>query len=119
MQTARVVSIFLLLVLLAGCDYLEKKALMQDRYPSYSQDIRQAVIEGQIVEGMDKEQVFLALGSTVCKTTGYYGEKAVEIWSYENNQHPVAESYAGTYDCLKADFKVYFENDRVIGWEPR
>ncbi|MDQ7787586.1 MAG: hypothetical protein RDU01_08250 [Thermodesulfovibrionales bacterium] len=115
-QKPGVVYIFLLLLLLAGCDYMQKKALMQDRYPSYPVDIQQAVKKGQIVEGMHQEQVFLALGPTVCKTTGYYGGKPVDIWSYVKHQQPVAESYAGTYDCLKADFKVYFENGRVIGW---
>lgn len=116
-QKPGVVYIFLLLLLLAGCDFMQKQALMQDRYPSYPGDIQQAVKEGQLVKGMDQEQVFLVLGSTVCKTTGFYEDKPVHIWSYEKHQQPVAETYAGTYDCLKADFKVYFENGRVIAWK--
>ena len=117
LRNTGVVYLFLLLLLLAACDSMQKKALMQDRYPSYPGDIQQAVKEEQLVKGMDQEQVFLSLGSTICKTTGFYGDKPVDIWSYEKHQQPVAETYAGTYDCLKADFKVYFENGKVIGWK--
>jgi outer membrane protein assembly factor BamE (lipoprotein component of BamABCDE complex) len=114
-----VVFLLFLLFLLASCDYMQKKALLQDRYPSYPENIKQAIEGEYVAEGMDQEQVYLALGSTTCKTKGYYQNKHVEIWSYDRRQQSAAETYAGTYDCLKATFRVYFENGRVIGWEDR
>jgi outer membrane protein assembly factor BamE (lipoprotein component of BamABCDE complex) len=112
----KIVFLFLLLLLMANCDAMQKKALMQDRYPSYPENIRQAIEGEYVVEGMDHDQVYLALGSTTCKTTGYYQDKQVAIWSYDKRQQSPAETYAGTYDCLQANFKVYFDNGKVIGW---
>lgn len=109
--------IFLVLALfLTGCGLAQRQALMRDKYPYYPEHIKKAIDGKYIVEGMDYEQVYLALGPTLCKSSSYYKGRYVEVWSYEPNPFTGKPS-GGTYDCLRARQRVYFENGRVVGWD--
>lgn len=109
-------AILLAAIFLLGCGLAQRQALMRDKYPYYPEHIKRAVDGGYIVEGMDQEQVYLALGVTFCKSSSYYKGRYVEVWSYQPNPFTGRPS-AGTYDCLRARQRVYFENGRVVGWD--
>lgn len=109
------IALFIILVL-TGCGMAQRNALMRDKYPYYPEHIKNAINGKYIVEGMDQEQVYLALGLTTCKTTSYYKGRHVEVWSYEPNPFTGKPS-AGTFDCLRATQRVYFEDGKVVGWD--
>ncbi len=104
------------LLFLAGCGYLQRQAIIREKFPHYPESIKRAIEEKRIVERMSQEQVFLALGVTLCRTNGYYNDRAVEIWAYEPD-FASGQPVAGTFRCSKATQRVYFENGLVVGWE--
>jgi hypothetical protein len=89
---------------------------MRDKYPYLPPQIKQAIDGGYIVEGMDTEQVSIALGVTLCHSRSYYKGNSVEVWAYEPNFFTGRPS-AGTYHCPRATQRVYFENGLVVGWD--
>ena len=103
-------------LILAGCGIAQRNALMRDKYPYYPDNIKKAISGGNLVEGMDQEQVFLTFGGTLCKSSSYYKGKTVEVWSYQPDGF-TGEPSGGTYDCLHAVQRVYFENGAVVGWD--
>jgi hypothetical protein len=105
-----------LIILLTGCGIAQRQALMRDRYPYYPEHIKRAIDESKIVEGMDSEQVYLAIGVTLCKSSSYYKGRSVEVWAYSPNPFTGRPS-GGTYDCPRATQRIYFENGRVMGWD--
>src|SRR5512145_1960804 len=60
------VIIFVLILSGSGCD-MERRRLMKEEYPSYPERIRRAIDRNSVMRGMTEEQVYLALGSPVCK----------------------------------------------------
>lgn len=109
-------AIVLAVIFLSGCGLAQRQALMMDKYPYYPEHVKRAIDGGYIVEGMDQEQVYLALGVTLCRSSSYYKGRTVEVWSYVPNPFTGRPS-GGTYDCLRARQRVYFENGRVVGWD--
>jgi outer membrane protein assembly factor BamE len=106
----------LVVFFLSGCGLAQQRALMRDKYPFYPEHIKRAIDGGYIVEGMDQEQVYLALGVTSCSSSSYYKGRNVVVWSYTPNPF-TGRPAGGTYDCLRANQRVYFENGRVVGWD--
>jgi len=106
----------LIIVILSGCGAIQRHALMKNNYPSYPEEIRSAIDNGKIIMGMNKEQVYLSLGTTFCTQSANYKGSAVEVWAYHPNPFTGKPS-AGTYDCRVASQKVIFENGIVVGWE--
>jgi outer membrane protein assembly factor BamE len=90
-----------------GCDS-ERSRLLRDNYPSYSEGIRRSIDGGTIMRGMNQDQVYLALGSPVCKTEIQDQGRPVQVWLYP----PI-----GRDACITADFRVYFENGVVTTWD--
>ena len=100
-------SLFVLATVLVGCES-EHRRLMKEQYPSYPEGVRRAIDRGNIMRGMNQEQVYLALGSPVCKTEIEDQGRPLQVWLYP----PI-----GRDACITADFRVYFEEGRVTTWD--
>lgn len=100
-------SLVLVAAVLWGCDS-ERSRLLRDNYPSYSEGVRRSIDGGTIMRGMNQDQVYLALGSPVCKTEIQDQGRPVQVWLYP----PI-----GRDACITADFRVYFEEGRVTTWD--
>jgi hypothetical protein len=100
-------SCFFAAIVLASCDS-ERRRLMKDDYPSYSEGVRRTIDRGTIMRGMNQDQVYLALGSPVCKTEIQDQGRPVQVWLYP----PI-----GRDACVTADFRVYFEDGMVTTWD--
>lgn len=111
----RVIFLLLLIFSLAGCGG-QRQALMKDKFPYYPPHIQHAINNNRVVEGMDQEQVYLSLGTTLCKSTSYYRGTQVEVWAYEPNAF-TGKPLDGTYNCYRARQRVYFERGSVVGWD--
>ncbi len=115
-MSKKLCALLIITLFLVGCGIAQRNALMRDKYPYYSDNIKRAISGGYLVEGMDQEQVYLTFGPTLCRSSSYYKGKTVEVWSYQPNGLTGKPS-GGTYDCLQAVQRVYFEEGRVIGWD--
>jgi hypothetical protein len=91
----------------SGCAS-ERSRLLKEEYPSYPEGVRRTIDRGTIIRGMNQDQVFLALGSPVCKTEIQDQGRAVQVWLYP----PI-----GRDACVTADFRVYFEEGVVTTWD--
>ncbi len=100
-------GLFVLTAGLPGCD-LEHHRLMKEQYPSYPEGIRRAIDRGNIMRGMNRDQVYLALGSPVCKKEIEDRGRLLQVWLYP----PI-----GRDACITADFRVYFEEGVVVTWD--
>lgn len=118
MRTPRIFGLLIasICLIFSGCGIAQRNALMRDKYPYYSDNIKKAISSGYLVEGMDQEQVFLSFGGTLCKSSSYYKGKNVEVWSYQPDGF-TGRPAGGTYDCLRAVQRVYFEDGAVVGWD--
>ena len=92
---------------LSACDS-ERSRLMRDEYPSYSDGVKRTIDRGTIMRGMTQDQVYLALGSPVCKKEVQDQGRPRQVWLYP----PI-----GRDACITADFRVYFENGVVTTWD--
>ncbi len=92
---------------LSGCDS-ERSRLLKEQYPSYSEGVRRTINRGTILRGMKQDQVYLALGSPVCRTQIQDEGRPVQVWLYP----PI-----GRDACITADFRVYFEEGVVTTWD--
>ncbi len=81
---------------------------MKEQYSSYSEAVRRAIDRGSVMRGMNEDQVFLSLGTPVCKKEIQYQGRPVKVWLYP----PI-----GRDACLTADFRVYFEEGLVMAWD--
>ena len=90
-----------------GCEG-EQDRLMKEKYPSYSDAIKHAINRGYVIREMDQDQVRLALGEPVCKKTIDHKGSPVEVWLFPPG---------GRDPCTTSEFRVYFENGLVTGWE--
>lgn len=101
-------SVFLAaLFFLTGCESAHDR-LKKDKYSSYPEAIQRAIDKHYVVYGMNQEQVYLALGQTICKKTIEHNGRPVEVWLYPPG---------GRDPCNTAEFRVYFEKGVVSGWE--
>ena len=110
-EQRRILLLFCVTTLLlgVGCEG-ERDRLMKEKYPSYSDTIKHAINRGYVIREMDREQVHLALGEPVCKRTIDHKDGPVEVWLFPPG---------GRDPCTTAEFRVYFENGLVTGWEDR
>jgi outer membrane protein assembly factor BamE len=100
-------GLFVLVAGVPGCD-LEHHRLMKEQYHSYPEGIRRTIDRGNIIRGMNQDQVYLALGAPVCKKDVQDQGKPVTVWLYP----PI-----GRDACITADFRVYFEDGTVTTWD--
>ncbi len=99
---------FLLLALsIAACDG-QRQRLMTEHYPSYPDSVRRSIDKGNILRGMTEDQVYLALGSPVCKKSVDDEGRSVTVWLYP----PI-----GRDACVTSAFRVYFEQGAVTTWD--
>jgi len=99
--------LLLLTFLLPACDG-ERQRLMTEQYPSYPDSVRRSIDRGNILRGMSEDQVYLALGSPVCKKNVDDEGRSVTVWLYP----PI-----GRDACVTSDFRVYFEQGAVTTWD--
>ena len=116
MNKKQLIVAYAILFLLNGCGIVQRNALMRDKYPYYSEHIKRAIDGKYIVEGMNQEQVYLSVGPTLCRSSSYYKGRQTETWNYQPNPFTGRPS-GGTYDCIRATQRVYFENGLVVGWD--
>jgi len=106
----------LLFLFLIGCGLVQRQQLMRDNFPSYPPEMQSAIRAGRVIEGMNKEQVYLSIGLCECRTSSYYKGRQVDVWAWET--HPLTgRPWAGSSDCWRANKRVYFENGIVVGWD--
>jgi hypothetical protein len=94
-------------LVLSGCDG-QRQRLMTEQYPSYPEGVRWAIDKGNILRGMTEDQVYLALGSPVCKKDVEDEGRTVTVWLYP----PI-----GRNACITSAFRVYFEQGAVTTWD--
>ena len=92
----------------AACTSPEHDRLMREKYPTYPEIMKHAIDRGYPMRDMDHDQVPLALGEPVCKKTIQFKGRPVEVWLFPP---------PGRDPCVSPDFRVYFENGVVTGWE--
>lgn len=108
MSKVRTLSLLVVsLLLLVGCES-ERDRLMRDKYPAYPGNIKHAIDHDYVIQGMDQEQVYLAIGNPICKKTITYQHRHVEVWAYPPG---------GDDPCSTAEYRVYFENGVVTEWK--
>jgi hypothetical protein len=100
-------GLFLVAVWMSGCSS-ERSRLLHEEYPSYSEGVRWAIDRGRVQRGMSQNQVYLALGSPVCKKGVDEKGRILTVWLYP----PI-----GRDPCVTADFRVYFEAGVVTTWD--
>jgi hypothetical protein len=61
-------------------DLILAKKSIQDEHPEWPEEIRKAIAERKVVEGMDKDQVFAVVGTPLAVETRDEGGKEVELW---------------------------------------
>jgi outer membrane protein assembly factor BamE (lipoprotein component of BamABCDE complex) len=110
--------LILLVLCVAGCSETQQEIAMRDKFPSYPEEIKDAIKGGYLVKGMDQDQVLLALGPTSCVATRSAGGKTYASWAYmlDTSTYKIIEPPR----CFESEFKpytVYFENGRVTQWD--
>ncbi|MBS0172082.1 MAG: hypothetical protein JSR62_17185 [Nitrospira sp.] len=100
-------GLFVLAAGISGCD-LEHRRLMKEQYPLYPDSVRWSIDRGNILRGMTEDQVYLALGSPVCKKDVVDEGRTVTVWLYP----PI-----GRNACVTSAFRVYFEQGAVTTWD--
>ncbi|MDR4480733.1 MAG: hypothetical protein R3B37_13450 [Nitrospira sp.] len=103
----RLMSVVLVVILFPGCAS-ERTRLLKEKYPSYPHGVRWAIDRGNIIRGMNQDQVYLALGSPVCKKDVQNGGRSIAVWLYP----PI-----GRDACITSAFRVYFEDGVVTTWD--
>lgn len=116
MRTRHSLMLVCMLFSLAGCGAIQRQQLMKNDFPYYPREVQEAITAGRIMEGMTHQEVFLAVGATLCQASSYYKGRSAEVWSYESNPF-TGRAIGGTTDCYRARHRVYFEDGRVAGWD--
>jgi hypothetical protein len=104
------------IAVLTSCGYMQRQKLMEEKYPKYPDEIKRAIDGGYLIEGMNKEQVYLALGTTLCVSSTTQSQIRVELWSYQPEIFSNKPT-DGTFECHKASMRVYFVNGVVTRWD--
>ena len=99
--------LLVLTISMSACDG-QRQRLMTEQYPSYPESVRWAIDRGNILRGMTEDQVYLALGSPVCKKDVADEGRTVTVWLYP----PI-----GRNACVTSAFRVYFEQGAVTTWD--
>lgn len=99
--------LLVLTISMSACDG-QRQRLMTEQYPSYPESVRWAIDRGNILRGMTEDQVYLALGSPVCKKDVVDEGRTVTVWLYP----PI-----GRNACVTSAFRVYFEQGTVTTWD--
>lgn len=79
-------------------------------HPSISQEMRYAINNGNLLIGMDQEQVIASRGNPlrINKTTTQYGV----------NEQWIMYDTVPSWDLKAKEYKyIYFENGKLIGWQ--
>jgi len=81
---------------------------MEENYPSYPENIKRAIDHGNLMHGMDRDQVYLVMGEPMCKKAIQHKGRPVEVWLYPPG---------GKFPCVTAEFRVHFEDGVVADWQ--
>lgn len=113
-RTVRAGLFLLMVTAVAGCGDPVREIMMEEKYPSYPPEIREAIDKGYVVKGMDVTQVELALGPTPCIQTRSEGTKAYATWEYALNKSTYKVVIPERcFDSQYAPYTVIFEDGRV------
>jgi hypothetical protein len=120
---------------LAGCSSTESR--IEDHpeiYGSLPPNQKEAVKEGKVIEGMNSDAVYLALGKPDHVVQGVEGNQTREYWVYTRLEPSLLRDYfsippsqfgpyppgdLGPYYSYQEVpvIQIEFENRRVIGWQ--
>jgi hypothetical protein len=67
--------------------------------------------------GMTPEQMIQAWSDTRCKIETLFHGNPAQAWGYETREFQ-SSSIPKASDCDRANYWIYFENDRLVGWTP-
>ena len=121
-------KLLLLLVVISGCaaslqEQERNRIAYIEQNPQLSEETIKCIRYGWLNMGMSKEQVILSIGKPgkVKKSTWESGEK--ETWEYGYFQMSNGAKLIRTetdpffISSLFHTTKLYFENDKLVGWE--
>lgn len=111
----KIILVLLISLFVVSCGLAYRQSLMKDKYPYYPVHIRQAIDQQKVIEGMDYEQVYLAIGLTWCKSRSYYKGKNTEVWVYQRDLFTGKPTLPD--NCNKGSIRIYFEDEKVVGWD--
>ncbi len=115
----RMIVVIFVAIAVSGCTSNLKETLMRDEYPSYSDTIKNAINNGQILEGMTENQAYLAMSNSKiygyrCITYSYYKGRFVKTWSYQKKVFALVNESEN--NCAASTYFIYFINGKVAGW---
>ena len=67
--------------------------------------------------GMTPEQIIQTWSDTRCKIETLFHGNPAQAWGYEAKEFQFS-SIPKASDCEQANYWIYFENDRLVGWTP-
>ena len=97
----------------AGDDHSAARA----KYSTYPENIRKAIDSGDVVRGMNQEQVLLSIGETHCVDSRIMSDKSYDSWTYHEDKYSGKLSPLG--GCRPGEHAVIFENGYVIEGETK
>ena len=106
MRAAGRLSVVVLAAVLAACasDPVRDR-LMKEQYATYPEDIRHSIKVHQPMRGMTRDQLYLALGQPLCRTTANIDGKKKEVWMYPPG---------GAFPCTSAQYRIYFADKGLV-----
>ena len=114
-ESLRVAFLVVFLGTLAACAG-EDRSAARAKYATYPENIRKAIDSGDVVKGMNQEQVLLSVGETHCVDARTIGGKTFDSWTYH------ADKYTGKLSAVgrcPGDHAVIFEEGYVIEGETK
>jgi len=122
---------------LAACSTTEtRRKERSESFGALSADQQKAVLKGRIVEGLTHDGVYIALGEPLRKRKGVWKGKQVESWVYgtielytmpawrytgfvcrDGRTIVSPEYYPETQSRMRDSLVIFFDGDKVIGWQ--
>ncbi len=106
----------LLVASVAGC--AGPPAIAPEQLASYPPHIQQAMRSRQLILNMPADAVALAFGATDCRVATQFHGNPAQAWGYKAAGRRVKQKWPrlASSPCVTADYWIYFEREKVVGW---